>query len=162
MFASDPATVARGQGGLYFLQSDLNQALFSEPGRPPFDNGNSVVGGVIMLGAAPSMGPLIALQSLLNLFLGSAVGTGAAVNTAVAQITTVIAETERVFGVDLEPISANGSPGADPVFLPRDVALAGTTVPPVAPVGAADKGNCGLLKTISPPVVLFADNLQPQ
>jgi hypothetical protein len=166
-FESSTADVNRGLGGVNFLLSDLAKALSAEAGRPPFDRGDEYVAGLVLLAGGPSLAALAPVKTALGLLFGTSSDANA-ITAAAAQIAAVVEQAERALGDDLLLLPALASPSptaaTSPTAGPGDGPVGVLEITPasdVPAIGAADTGNCSLLKRTTPAQTQFGPNLTP-
>jgi len=166
-FESSTADVNRGLGGVNFLLTDLAKALSVEAGRPPFDRGEEYVAGLVLIAGGPSLAALAPVKTALGLLFGTSIEADP-ITAAVAQIAAVVEQAERVLGDDLLPLPALTSPSpiaaTSPTAGPGDGPVGVLEITPtsaVPAIGAADSGNCSLVKKSNPAQTQFGPNLTP-
>lgn len=79
------ATAFAGQGGNDFMVNHLGTALFNtanDPAAPPFPTGRESVGGFVLMAGAETPGALQGFKTIMELFMGISIDTGAAVSAA--------------------------------------------------------------------------------
>jgi len=110
-----------GKGGNSYLVNAIGRALkdTSDPNRPPFDQGDELVAGFVLMAGAATAGKLTAFSTLLELlfqaegsratnYIGAAIDSINAATEAVEQQIELLDNLER----NLNPVTAEAVPGA--------------------------------------------------